>query len=149
MLKGLLLVERLVFDSLSRREKNIMDIVTDTGLNYSTVRSLLSNLVLKNIIVFERGVYKRNITTLNPQDHRDEVVEVAQSMEHVILKKMVISEEDAKILESMMASINSFLNNIQNKQLSRPIGHKTCEKKVVLMGISNYSVLADASLKAV
>ncbi|PIQ60038.1 MAG: hypothetical protein COW00_07900, partial [Bdellovibrio sp. CG12_big_fil_rev_8_21_14_0_65_39_13] len=92
MLKGLLLVERLVFDSLSRREKNIMDIVTDTGLNYSTVRTLLSNLVLKNIIVFERGVYKRNITTLNPQDHRDEVVEVAQSMEHVILKKMVISE---------------------------------------------------------
>lgn len=157
MLKGLLLVERLIFDSISRCDKNINDIVNDTGLAHSVVRSVLSSLMLKNLILFERGAYKRQQVTFEPEDLHEEIVEIAQNMSHgargahskIMVKKMMLNEEDAKILESMMNGIQSFLSHVQNQQMNRPIGHRTCEKKVVLLGLSDYSTLADASLKAV
>lgn len=61
MKNGLLLVERMILESLQSGDKCIKELVKDTGLKKNLLCSLLSNLFQENILVFKEGLYKLNM----------------------------------------------------------------------------------------
>ena len=47
---GLLIIERIIIESISKKEKNLQEIMSDTNLNHSLLLNVLPNLLMKNMI---------------------------------------------------------------------------------------------------
>ena len=54
---GLLIIERIIIESLSKKERNIEEIILDTNLEHSLLLNVLPNLLMKNMIRYTRGIY--------------------------------------------------------------------------------------------
>ena len=73
---GLLIIERIIVESLSKKERNLQEIIIDTNLEHSLLLNILPNLIMKNIVRYNRGIYsldKENcfqwLNEVNKDDH--------------------------------------------------------------------------------
>lgn len=57
MKEGLLMVERIVIESLSKKEKNIQEIEIDTNLSHGLLLNILPNLLMRNMVRYRNGIY--------------------------------------------------------------------------------------------
>jgi hypothetical protein len=57
MKDSLLIIERIVIESISKKDKNIYELVNDTKLNQELLQKILPNLLMKNLIRYQRGIY--------------------------------------------------------------------------------------------
>ena len=164
---GLLLVERMILESLERNEKSIAEISLDTGLRTNLVCNLVSHLVMDNIINLKRGKYFLNydekdnwIGLINNKAHiQSEVKELFISLINshfelsekkqygLKIKKIWLNKFDEKILEAHFNNLNEFIVNLE-KYPQRRKQEKLKEKRVIFWGQSFYGDLAEESLRA-
>lgn len=170
---GLLIIERIIIESLSKKERNLQEIIHDTNLEHSLLLNILPNLLMKNMVRYNRGTYsieKENcfkwLSEINKDDHiKEEAKELFISLVNQYFKKDVtkssseepqlkiqkvwLTKDEELILRSHMASLDGFFNGVKASRRIRPEREKTCEQRVVIWGHSQYSDLVDGVLEAV
>ena len=170
---GLLIIERIIIESLSKKERNLEEIKLDTNLDHALLMNVLPHLLMKNMIRYHRGIYsidKENCFRWLGQVNRDEnVKEEAKELfislvneyfkkdlqpkraiaPQLKIQKMWLTQDEEIILRSHMATLENFFVNVKDSRKTRPQRERTCEQRVVIWGLSQYSDLVDGVLKAV
>ncbi len=167
MNEGLLLVERMILESIGKKEKSIAEISLDSGLRTNLVCSLIGHLVMDNIINLKKGKYYLNfkekekwLPLINDKVNiKNEVKELFISLINshfelsekkkygLKIKKIWLNRFDEKILEAHFNNLNEFIENLE-KYPNRKEEEKLKEKRVIFWGQSFYGDLAEESLKA-
>ena len=164
MSKGLLVVERMVLESLVKGEKNIQDLGDDTNLSQNLLSGIASTLVMRGIIRFKRGKYSLNleekgwVSEINAEECvKEEVKELFISLVNhyyadrekiqagLKVQKVYMSESDEKIFNSLLYNLESFVKSLRE---NKKCAGKTCEQKVVMWGHSTYEGLLGSMLGA-
>lgn len=172
MLEGLLVVERMVLESLSRKARNLQEIMIDTGLGEDLLKNIIPFFLMENMVRYERGIYSLNmkenqkwLEKINKREHlKEEVRELFTSLINQYFNEMKLEENknvnlkvrkvwlnpsEEKILNSYVKSIESFIKNIEDDRKRKPVQERLCEKKVFIWGQTDYSHLARGVLEAV
>lgn len=173
MKDGLLIIERIIVESLSKKERNLQEIIHDTNLDHSLLLNILPNLLMKNMIRYTRGTYsieKENcFQWLNEINKRDNVKEEAKELfislvnqyfkkdfdkkpavePQLKIQKVWLTRDEELVLHSHMASLDGFFTGVKASRRVKPEREKTCEQRVVIWGLSQYSDLVDGVLEAV
>lgn len=173
MKDGLLIIERIIVESLSKKERNMQEIIFDTNLDHSLLLNVLPNLLMKNMIRYKRGIYsidKENcFQWLTQVNHTDNVKEEAKELfislvnqyfqkddekkqalpTQLKIQKMWLTEGEEMVLRSHMAGLEAFFNGVKASRKTKPQREKTCEQRVVIWGLSQYSDLVEGVLQAV
>lgn len=174
MKDGLLIIERIVVESLSKKERNLQEIIYDTNLDHSLLLNILPNLLMKNMIRYKRGIYsidKENcfqwLSQVNKSDNvKEEVKELFISLVNQYFKKdfekkkpelqpqlkvqkVWLTRDEEVVLRSHMACLDGFFAGVKDSRRVKPEREKTCEQRVVIWGLSQYSDLVDGVLEAV
>ncbi len=173
MKNGLLVIERMVLESLSKKNRNLEELANDTGLDHGLLKNILPAFLMNNLVNYQRGIYKLNndemrkerIKSYNAKENiKEEVKELFTSMVNkyfredlqnrknkigVKVKKVWLTPQEEKIFNSYLINLESFIQSIEQQRKLKPQKEKLCEKKVVIWGYSDYSSIADGSLCAV
>lgn len=173
MKDGLLIIERIIVESLSKKERNMQEIIVDTNLDHSLLLNVLPNLLMKNMIRYKRGIYsidKENcfqwLTQVNQTDNvKEEAKELFISLVNqyfqkddekkqalppqLKIQKMWLTEGEEMVLRSHMAGLEAFFTGVKASRKTKPQREKTCEQRVVIWGLSQYSDLVEGVLQAV
>ncbi len=164
MEKGLLIIERMVLESILDKEKNIEEISEDTGLDKRLLINIIPNFIFKNIIVYKNGYYYLNskeknkwIKKINEKSSvKEELKDVFASLVNeyfknesgktdLKLRKIWLSPYEQKIFNMHLNSLEEFVSNIENDK-KRGENDKLCDKQVVFWGHSKYSSIIDSFL---
>ncbi|MCO4794699.1 MAG: hypothetical protein KC493_13355 [Bacteriovoracaceae bacterium] len=167
MKDGLLLVERIILESLSTGEKSLEELIKDTGLRKNLLLSLISNLYQDHIILREGNTYllneenKKNwLPKVNSKESvRGEIKELFLTMVNnhfedleyrscgLKMKKIHVNKRDEKILQAHFKNLHDFVENLE-KYPDKKAKSPTYEKKVIFWGQSDYGSLIETSLVA-
>lgn len=167
MKDGLLLVERMILESLQSGPRTSEELVKDTGLKKNLLMSLLSNLFNDYIVVQKGHLFDLNYENKKDWIHRvnskesvkGEVKELFLSMinQHfeeleykscgLKMKKIYVSERDEKILHAHFNNLQEFVDNLE-KYPTETKDAPTHAKKVIFWGQSDYGALIENSLIA-
>nr|BDT26832.1 hypothetical protein BHI3_02980 [Bacteriovorax sp. HI3] len=173
MSDGLLMIERMVIESLSKKEKNIQEIEIDTNLSHGLLLNILPNLLMRNMVRYRSGIYsidkdhcfewlsevnrKENVkeeareifSSLVNQYFKKETQPSSQNGPQLKIQKVWLTREEELILKSHMATLEGFFNGVKEARKYHPQREKTCEQRVVVWGLSHYSDLIEGVLQAV
>jgi hypothetical protein len=173
MKDGLLILERIVIESISKKEKNIQELSFDTNLEHSILLNILPNLLMKNILKYNRGSYSIDkeaslkwLSNINKEDNlKDEATELFTSLVNQYFKKDIemqnqkkallkiqkvwLTKDEEIVFNAHMINLENFFQNIKKSRKLQPIREKTYEQKVVFWGASQYSDLVHGVLEAV
>lgn len=173
MKDGLLIIERIIIESLSKKERNLQEIIFDTNIDHSLLLNILPNLLMKNMIRYKNGSYfinKENcfewLNEINKGENiKEEVKELFISLVNQYFKKdkeknqivspqlkvqkMWLTRDEEIILRSHMAGLDGFFNGVKDSRKVRPVNEKTSEQRVVIWGLSQYSDLINGMVEAV
>ena len=167
MKDGLLLVERMILESLQSGPRTSEELVKDTGLKKNLLMSLLSNLFNDYIVVQKGHLFDLNYENKKDWVHRvnskesvkGEVKELFLSMinQHfeeleykscgLKMKKIYVSERDEKILHAHFNNLQEFVDNLE-KYPTETKDAPIHAKKVIFWGQSDYGALIENSLIA-
>lgn len=171
-LESLMLIERIVLESVSKKDKNIYELSLDTNLEQGLLLNILPELLMKNLIKYNRGIYSINkeqslrwSETINSKDSiKEEVKELFTNLVNeyfnkeqnkkskdtdLKVQKVWLSFDEEKLLNMHLVNLENFFKNIKLGRERNPIKEKTHEQKVVIWGVSNYSDLVLGALEAV
>jgi hypothetical protein len=172
MRNGLLLIERMIVESLLKKDRNVYELAIDTGLNETLLLNVIPNLLMKNILHYGRGIYKINRTDSElwlselgkSESIKEEVRELFASLLNQFftedLKKMNgstslkvqkvwLNDKEQVILNSHLKNLDLFFTGVKDNRKGSLVPSKTHEEKVVIWGISSYAELLEGSLKAI
>lgn len=173
MKDGLLMIERIVIESLSKKEKNIQEIEIDTNLAHGLLLNILPNLLMRNMIKYKAGTYSLDkeqcFVWLNEVNKKENVKEEAkeiftslvnqyfkkdsalapQAGPQLKIQKVWLTRDEEIILKSHMATLEGFFNSVKEARKHHPQREKTCEQRVVIWGATQYSDLVEGVLQAV
>jgi hypothetical protein len=173
MSDGLLILERIIIESISKKDKNIQELAIDTNLDHALLLNVLPNLLMKNIIKYQKGTYsiekessflwrqsinrddnvkeeaKELFTSLVNQSLRKDLAEKNKNTALLKIQKVWLTKDEEVILNTHMINLENFFNTIKNSRKLTPIREKTYEQKVVMWGASQYSELVQGVLRAV
>ena len=173
MKDGLLIIERIIIESLSKKEKNLQEIIHDTSLEHSLLLNILPNLLMKNMIRYTRGTYSiekeecfKWLDEINQVDNiKEEVKELFVSLvnQHfknnlnkksaietqLKIQKVWLTRDEELVLRSHMATLDGFFTGVKDSRRKKPEREKTSEQRVVIWGLSQYSDLIEGVLEAV
>ena len=163
MNRGLLMVERMVLESLHGKEKNIKELSVDLGLNVQLLMNTLPLLQSKEMITYRQGIYSLNkekqnewIKQINSPYHiKGELKDLFSSLvNHYYVKegkcktglkvrKVWMTPSEESIFNSLIYNLENFLSGLEKKQ------EKTKDQRVVFFGHSSYQNLVKEHLEAV
>lgn len=173
MKDGLLMIERIVIESLSKKEKNIQQIEIDTNLAHGLLLNILPNLLMRNMVKYKNGIYSLDkdqcflwLNEVNKKENvKEEAKEIFTSLVNQYFKKdsttspktgaqlkiqkVWLTRDEEIILKSHMASLESFFYSVKEARKHHPQKEKTCEQRVVVWGLTHYSDLVEGVLQAV
>jgi len=169
MKDGLLLVERIIIESLAKKEKNVFELEIDTNLDQALLLNILPNLLMKNLVRYQRGIYSIDkeksllwLDTINERENiKEEVKELFTSLVNEYFKddlkksselkvqKIWLTRDEELILKGHLNTLESFFSSVRESRKSRPQKEKTAEQKVVVWGLSNYQDIVQGVLEAV
>ena len=165
MNQTLLVIERIVLESLELRERNIDDLVEQTGLVKPLLKSILFHLIERGIILYKDSCYQLNLTTKkewlpivkNEYGIKTEIKELFSSLVNqsfkdlskssLKMKKIWLGPSEHHALQQKLKDIDYFLENIQEKRKTKPVKEKTCEQKVIFYGSCEYEKLLQDMIK--
>ncbi len=166
MKEGLLIVERIVIESLAKKSKSLKELSEDTELSTNLLLNLLPNLLMKNLVTFEKGLYFLNSNNLEKIKKinleklalKNETKEIFTSLvnqyfdkdlkEATLFKmqKIFVTGDEEKILKNHLLSLENFINQLKQKRLKNPIVERTSEQKILYWGMSSYSNIIDEAM---
>ncbi len=172
MRNGLLLIERMIVESLLKKDRNVYELAIDTGLNEALLLNVIPNLLMKNILHYGRGIYKINrkdsevwLAELGKiESVKEEVRELFTSLLNQFfaedlkkmnsdtslkVQKMWLNDKEQVILNSHLKNLDLFFAGVKDKRKGHYLPAKTHEEKVVIWGMSSYSELLEGSLRAI
>ena len=169
MKNGLLMIERLVIESLSKKAKNLKELEIDTNLSHALLLNLIPNLLMNNLVTYSKGIYsidKENcfawLSEVNQTDNlKEEAREIFNSLVNqyfarevqkkaeLKIQKVFLTADEEKVLRSHVINLENFFKGIKEARRSKPVNEKTCEQRVVVWGLTNYSDLVTGFLHAV
>lgn len=173
MKNGLLIIERIIIESLSKKDRNIQEIVLDTNIDHSLLLNILPNLLMKNMISYKHGSYFINkekcfewLSKVNKGENvKEEVKELFISLVNqyfekdkeknqavapqLKVQKMWLTRDEEIILRSHMAGLDGFFKGVKASRRVKPVHEKTSEQRVVIWGLSQYSDLINGAIASV
>ncbi|WP_127717771.1 hypothetical protein [Halobacteriovorax sp. HLS] len=159
---NLLLPERMILESVSRKNMTLDAIKRDTGLSDILVNSLIPELIYKNMLLYKNNKYfintdpssdwleKVNGLESREQELRDLLnasVENQAKDKEFKLKKVFLTSYEEKLLKIELSKIDNFITQIQEMREFDNNDRKTSEMKVVYWGSANYGELVEQDLK--
>jgi Mn-dependent DtxR family transcriptional regulator len=163
-MKRLLIVERIVLESISSGARTVEAIARDTDLDEGLVKNILFHFHQMNMVQYVKGIYTINekgrnwAQDINHKDSiRDEVKDVFSNAVHdyfskteknskIKMQKVWLTEKEEKILQAQLYSLETFIQGIQ-KEKSRVKDFKTSEKKLIFWGFGQYADVVKSSIK--
>jgi hypothetical protein len=172
MKDGLMLIERIVIESIAKKEKNIYELSIDTNLNQPLLLNILPELLMKNLIKYHRGIYSIDLeqslmwkNTINKKvnlkeevkelfasivnDYFNESISSNEKNSELKIQKVWLDKNEELILKNHLNTLDNFLKTIKQNREKKSIKEKTFEQKILIWGVSNYSQLIDGILTAV
>ncbi len=173
MKDGLIILERIIIESIAKKDKNIHELSIDTNLEHAFLLNILPNLLMKNIIQYQRGSYsidkesslkwlaginsddnikeeaKELFTSLVNEYFKKDIVQKKESHSLLKIKKIWLTADEETILNTHMINLENFFLNVRNSRKVMPVRERTCEQRVVIWGMTQYSDLVHGVLKAV
>jgi CRISPR/Cas system-associated protein Csx1 len=172
MKDGLMLIERIVIESIAKKEKNIYELSIDTNLNQPLLLNILPELLMKNLIKYHRGIYSIDLqqslmwkNTINKKinlkeevkelfasivnDYFNESISQNEKNSELKIQKVWLDKNEELILKNHLNSLDNFLKTIKQNHEKKSMKPKTFEQKILIWGVSNYSQLIDGILTAV
>ncbi|OFZ22541.1 MAG: hypothetical protein A2202_03015 [Bdellovibrionales bacterium RIFOXYA1_FULL_36_14] len=171
MRDGILVIERMVLESLFKKEKNLVEMERDTGLDSGILKNILSNFMMDNLIKYQKGVYSLNkneimgkLKKINDKKQiKEEVCELFTSMINEYFKKIEqdqknvdikvrkiwLTPSEEKIFNTYLINLETFMKNIEQDRKIHPKNEKLKEKKVFIWGATDYSTIANGCLQAI
>lgn len=169
MNEKLLIVERIVLESISRKNRNIVELSNDTGLSVSLLNNILPTFIMKNLVIYNNGVYCINnemknlwINEINSKDslkcevkelftnlvnHYFEEEKAAATVE-LKVKKIWMTPYEKKLLRMHLNNLNEFVSNIE-KENKKDQNFKTKEQEIIVWSVSDYEGVINSFLEAV
>jgi hypothetical protein len=153
----LLMIERAVLESLSRKPQNLGELHDDTSLDYGLLNCLLGMLMQKNLIVYKQGKYelgeKARSGVLNtPETIKGEIKELMASLldnylqkkaeSSLKIRKVWMTQKEETIFNAQLKSLEMFLQG-----LGREKSKKTRQQKCILWAYSDYESLLQENLR--
>lgn len=169
MEKGLLLIERFIIESLSKKDMNIQELAIQTKLDHGLLLNILPNLMMRNMIQYKRGTYSLNrlegqkwISQINKKEFlKEEVKDVFQSLVNNYFKEEVAKNSDLKVqkiwltkdeeltFNSHLKGLENFFKNVKESRLRKAENERLFEQKVVVWGHMSYGDIVNEILEAV
>lgn len=169
MEKGLLLIERFIIESLSKKDMNIHELAIQTKLDHGLLLNILPNLMMRNMVQYKRGTYSLNrlegqkwISQINKKEFlKEEVKDVFQSLVNNYFKEEVAKNSDLKVqkiwltkaeeltFNSHLKGLENFFKNVKESRLRKAENEKLFEQKVVVWGHMSYGDIVNEILEAV
>jgi len=168
---SLLCVDRMVLESISRKNGSIMEICNDTKLSIRIIQNTIFNLRYKNIVSFDGVKYFINRETsakwkkeINSNNYvKEEVKDLFSSLvnnyfensavtneeTNFKMKKVWLSDEEDRIFQTLLGNIKSFFDGVQEKRKENNLGQSLSKQKVVFWGHSNYLELVEGVLESI
>lgn len=169
-MKGLLLVERFVLETLSLGSMDFEQIHWHTKLEKPMLQSILQHLSKMNLIELNFPEYKLTENcgmilkeiSQNSESIQSELKEILNSWPKsgpdtnlsdicrpMQLKKVWVSSYDAHIIKAHLYNVEQYINSLWADQKKNPIDQPIHLKKLFLWGQCNYSDLVDSNLKKI
>lgn len=165
---GLLLVERMVLESVANKERTLQEIADDTSLSINLLKNILASLIQRGILNFKAGCYQLGhanksswLAVINKKENiKEELSELFSSFvnqsfselekksEGLRIKKVWMTRDEQRQLEIQLKSLQHFLDSIKESRKRNPqLDGKTSELKVIFWGQSSYKDLVEESLR--
>ncbi len=165
-MKGLVLLERVVLESISKNNNNVSLIARDVEIDSSIVLSVLARLTAKGLVTYIAGNYQiaqnqiawhaaNRIESVRDEikELNDNIVDTCFSEENsniYKLQKILLSEKEEKILNSLLNNVESYITNLRNdRKKDRKFHDVTSKQKVVFWGHTNYGQVLNKSIEKV
>lgn len=156
------MLERIVIESIAKRESSLEQIHRDTKLEYNFILNLLSRLVKRGLIKFREGkysVYQNQIAWRKINRDQSISCELKELTEGLVenyftdktvnvlkLQKVYMTEKDLRILDSLFNNIDIFIKNLKADQRKSKSESCTSEQKVIFWSYSGYNDLIQNSM---
>lgn len=167
-MKNLLVMERYVLEALESGDKNFSEAHEATGLDYAVLKNVLCELLNKNMVSYNRGVYSLNIrekeqwlTKVNSSECLNaEVKELFGTMvshhfdpnaqdEELKVQKLYMTPQEERIFQTYLINMEKFIKDIQGGQKARARQGQVRDQKLVIWGKARYEDVVQSSLKAI
>lgn len=163
-MKGLLVVERMVLESIAKKRKTVSIISKDTKLTEMFVRTIISNLKDYGLITYKKGQFTLSgrttgLCTVNEsQNIKHEVKDLFSSLvdnhycteesgQMLKMQKIWLTDLEYKILMSMMTNMENYIKSIRKDRLLNPEEEVLAEQRILFWGADTYSNLINRTLK--
>ena len=164
-MKGLLVVERMVLESIGKNRKKISIISKDTNLTEMFVRTIISNLKDYGLVTYRKGEFSLSKRTSGlcmvnkSKNLKNEVKDLFCSLvdnhycteeneQMLKMQKIWLTDLEYKILVSMMDNMDNYIKNIRKDRLLNPEDEILAEQRIIFWGADTYTNLINRTLKA-
>lgn len=159
--KSLLMIERMILESLQVSPKNVYELSVDTGLQMSLVSNVISNLLNDNFVSFNgRNYIVNDIQASRSMKSYDQLTELKELFVTMVnssalgrgkikLQKVHLTKKEEAILGSYFINIETFIKNVKESRVSKKVQEATGEQRVFVWGEAFYKDLALDSLSVI
>lgn len=164
--KSLLVIERIVLETLEGRSLVLEDLKKHTGFSDSLLKAVLHNLIDKGMISKRSNTFEINWNqkdqwlplVTNKDGMRAEIMELFSSLLNEIhrkndkanlkIQKIWLDKKEEEILKLKFDEIENFVQGIKEKRRKKPVKEITCERQVLFYGKGCYEDLVNNILRA-
>ena len=157
----ILIIERIVIESLNKKAMSFERLVEQTSLNENLLQAVLGQLIQKGIIEFNHYEYKLNWelkeqwlpVVTNKEGAKAEIKELFASLVNHIyqeessaklkMQKIYLNQREKEELDRRLADIDSFIQGIRNQRKVYPVKENISQQQVVFYGSSEYRALVN------
>jgi predicted transcriptional regulator len=166
MEKSLLVIERIVLESLEKGALELSELEKQCGLNHSLLKAVLHELINRGVVCYSMNEYSLNWKSKDSWIHllknkegvKAEIKELFSSLvnrkyEHdenstLKVQKIWLKADEIEDLERRLKDIDFFIEDIRKRRKTKPVGEKVFERQVLFYGACRYDNLVDSILKA-
>ena len=167
-MKNLLVMERYVLEALESGAKTFSQTHEATELDYALLNNILCELLNKNMVIYNRGVYSLNmkekkswLSQVNSSESLNaEVKELFGTMvshhfdpesqeEELKVQKLYMTSEEERIFQTYLINMEKFIKDIQREQKMRGYQGQVKDQKLVVWGKARYENVVQSTLKAI
>jgi Trp operon repressor len=166
MEKSLLIVERIVLESLEKGTLSLEEIQNQSGLSTPLLKAVLFGLINRGVVRYGENHYNLNWgdrqkwlpLVKSREGMKAEIKELFSSLvnikyeeeEECTLKvqKVWLSPDEKEDLDRRLKDIDFFLENIKEKRKTQPVRENISKRQVLFYGASSYDSLVQTILKA-
>ncbi len=166
MEKSLLVVERIVLESLEKGALELDELGLQCGLNKPLLQAVLFELINRGVVSYSGNEYcldwknRENWISLlkNKEGMKAEIKELFSSLvnrkyeedeaSNLKVQKIWLMPKEKEDLERRLKDIDYFIENIKESRKTRPVSEKVSQRQVLFYGSSRYDNLVQSILKA-